>query len=106
MNACARNCASWACCGRDFFPGTVSRKKFIGLSMRRGKPLLPNTALAIATPIRPEDRRLRLSRGLNSVAVVIAALMMLTSSCDVFLVVQAGGTFRFCQMIALVLIAL
>ncbi len=39
-------------------------------------------------------------------ATFAAILVMLTSSFDVFLVVQLGGTVRFCHVIALILIAL
>jgi hypothetical protein len=40
------------------------------------------------------------------VAVATAALMILTSSFDIALVVQAGGNYRFCQIISPILILL
>jgi hypothetical protein len=40
------------------------------------------------------------------IAMVAAILVMLTSSFDVFLVVQAGGTFRFCHLVTLILVAI
>ena len=48
----------------------------------------------------------RLSRPLDRLALVTAVLVILTSSFDIFLVVQAGGNYRFCQVIMVVLIAL
>lgn len=47
-----------------------------------------------------------LSPPLNRLAIVVAVLVMLTSSFDIFLVVQAGGTYRFCQLISPVLVVL
>ncbi|HZS55517.1 MAG TPA: hypothetical protein VFA65_14045 [Bryobacteraceae bacterium] len=48
----------------------------------------------------------RLSGPLNRIAVVTAILILLTSSFDVFLVLEAGGNFRFCQLIAPILFVL
>jgi hypothetical protein len=48
----------------------------------------------------------RLSRPLNRIAIATAVLILLTSSFDVFLVLEAGGNFRFCQLIAPVLFVL
>ncbi len=54
--------------------------------------------------IRPVN--VRLSEPLNRVATVTAVLILLTSSFDIFLVVQAGGNYRFCQIITPVLVLL
>jgi len=40
------------------------------------------------------------------IAKVAAILVMLTSSFDVFLVMQVGGTFRFCHLVTLILVAI
>src|SRR6185312_10806870 len=48
----------------------------------------------------------RLSGPLNRAAVVVAILVTLTSSFDIFLVLEAGGNYRFCQIITPVLICL
>ena len=59
---------------------------------------------ALPTPDLSQEPRL--SPSLNRIAIVTAVLMMLTSSFDIFLALQAGGTYRFCQAIAPLLIAL
>ena len=41
---------------------------------------------------------------LSRLAVVTAGLMILTSSFDIFPVLQAGGNYRFCQVIAPILL--
>jgi hypothetical protein len=41
----------------------------------------------------------RLSPRLNRIALGLAALVMLTSSFDIWLVLQAGGNYRFCQLL-------
>jgi hypothetical protein len=41
----------------------------------------------------------RLSPSVERVAIVIAALIVATSSFDIFLVLQAGGNYRFCQLL-------
>ncbi|MFZ0595091.1 MAG: O-antigen ligase family protein [Bryobacteraceae bacterium] len=43
---------------------------------------------------------------MHRLALVAAVLAILTSSFDILLVVQAGGNYRFCQVVTLVLIAL
>jgi hypothetical protein len=43
---------------------------------------------------------------LNRAAIAIAILVILTSSFDIFLVLEAGGNYRFCQVITPVLICL
>jgi hypothetical protein len=43
---------------------------------------------------------------LRTISTILAAIVILTSSFDVFLVIQAGGTFRFGQLVTLVLITL
>jgi hypothetical protein len=48
----------------------------------------------------------RLSKPLNQVAIVTAILILITSSFDIFLIFEAGGNYRFCQMITPVLILL
>jgi hypothetical protein len=52
------------------------------------------------------NRRRQLSWPLSRLALIAAALVILTSSFDIFLVVQAAGNYRFCQLISLILIAL
>lgn len=47
-----------------------------------------------------------LSKPLNRIALVAAILILMTSSFDIFLILEAGGNYRFCQMIAPVLIIL
>jgi len=44
-----------------------------------------------------------LSRSLNHLALVTAILVMLTSSFDTFLVLTAGGNYRFCQLLVPIL---
>jgi hypothetical protein len=48
----------------------------------------------------------RLSEPLNRVARLTAVLILLTSSFDIFLVLEAGGNYRFCQIITPVLVLL
>ena len=43
---------------------------------------------------------------LNRIGIITAALILLTSSFDVFLVWEAGGNYRFCQLITPVLVVL
>jgi hypothetical protein len=43
------------------------------------------------------------SRPLQRLALLIAILIPLTSSFDIFLIINAGGNFRFCQIIGLAL---
>jgi O-antigen ligase len=43
---------------------------------------------------------------LNIVAIILAAGISLTSSFDIFLVIQAGGNFRFCQLLVFPLLLL
>lgn len=51
-------------------------------------------------------RIVRLSKPLNRLAFVTTVLILLTSSFDVFLILEAGGNYRFCQMIAPILVLL
>ena len=46
----------------------------------------------------------RLSKPLSRLCIVTAVLILLTSSFDIFLVLEAGGNYRLCQMIAPVLV--
>lgn len=48
----------------------------------------------------------RLSEPLNRIAKMAAVLIVLTSSFDTFLVIEAGGNYRFCQIITSVAILL
>lgn len=48
----------------------------------------------------------RLSEPLNRVARLTAVLILLTSSFDIFLVLEAGGNYRFCQIITPLLVLL
>lgn len=48
----------------------------------------------------------RLSKPLRLAAMLTAVLIILTSSFDIFLVLHAGGNYRFCQLIAPVLVVL
>ena len=41
-----------------------------------------------------------LSKPLNRIAIVTVVVILLTSSFDIFLILEAGGNFRFCQIIA------
>jgi hypothetical protein len=47
-----------------------------------------------------------LSEPLNRVAMITAGVIILTSSFDIFLVIQAGGNYRLCQIAAVILLAL
>lgn len=60
-----------------------------------------NTPLALSA-----GRQVRLSRALRRVSLTLAILMMVTSSFDLVLIVQAGGNFRFCQIAGLILFAI
>jgi hypothetical protein len=60
-----------------------------------------NTPLAFSA-----ERRVCLSPPLRRLSVIFAALMMLTSSFDLVLIVQAGGNFRFSQIAGLALFVL
>ena len=51
-------------------------------------------------------KKIQFSRSLQSTALLVAVLILLTSSFDVFLILNAAGNYRFCQMIAPVLIIL
>lgn len=48
----------------------------------------------------------RFSDPVNRLAIVIAVLILLTSSFDIALVLEAGGNYRFCQVIAPLLLVL
>jgi hypothetical protein len=50
--------------------------------------------------------RVRLSQPLNRIAKLTAILIVLTSSFDIFLVLHAGGNYRFCQIMTLGLLFL
>lgn len=52
------------------------------------------------------ERKPRVSSSLNGIAVAAAIVIMLTSSFDIFLVVNAGGNFRLCQILALILLVI
>jgi hypothetical protein len=62
-------------------------------------------ALAAAIP-NSSHSKVRLGRPLNRVAMVTAVLILLTSSFDIFLVVEAGGNYRFCQILTALLVIL
>lgn len=47
-----------------------------------------------------------LSRPMRRAAIVTAVLVLLTSSFDIFLVVEAGGNYRFCQVLTPLLVLL
>ncbi|MBV8552231.1 MAG: hypothetical protein JOY54_13085 [Acidobacteriaceae bacterium] len=51
-------------------------------------------------------QRPRLGKSLNRIAMTLAVLVMLTSSFDICLVIQAGGNYRFCQLLVPFLLAL
>jgi O-antigen ligase len=53
-----------------------------------------------------KDRVIQFSPALQRTALVVAVLILLTSSFDIFLVANAGGNYRFCQIVAPLLIAL
>ncbi len=63
---------------------------------------------AAAPPYRFASRQnlLELSAPLQRLAIGIAILLLFTSSFDIFLVVNAGGNYRFCQLISLFLASL
>jgi hypothetical protein len=52
------------------------------------------------------ERKPRVSSSLNRIAVAAAIVIMLTSSFDIFLVVNAGGNFRLCQILAPILLVI
>jgi hypothetical protein len=54
----------------------------------------------------PQHSTVRLSQPLQRLSMVTAVLILFTSSFDIFLVVNAGGNYRFCQVILPPLIAL
>ena len=58
----------------------------------------------LALPIK--RKAITFSPSLQSFAVLVAVLILLTSSFDIFLILNAGGNYRFCQMIAPALIVL
>ena len=64
-----------------------------------------NNAPALDADVVP-IRRPRLSRPMSRLSFVLAVLVMLTSSFDLVLIMQAGGNFRFCQLAAAVLFVL
>ena len=47
-----------------------------------------------------------LSLPLRRVSLVLAVLILLTTSFDIFLVINAGGNFRFCQIVSVLLLCL
>jgi O-antigen ligase len=53
-----------------------------------------------------QSESLRLSGALQRISISVAILILFTSSFDIFLVINAGGNFRFCQIILPPLIAL
>lgn len=55
---------------------------------------------------RPCEARTQLSRPLRQLAVLAAVLVLLTSSFDILLVLEAGGNYRFCQLVTVVLVLL
>jgi hypothetical protein len=48
----------------------------------------------------------RLSRPLQRLAILTACIAILTSSFDIFLVIEAGGNYRLCQVMVPILLAL
>lgn len=52
------------------------------------------------------NRIVQFNPALTRAALVIAVLILLTSSFDIFLVVNIGGNYRFCQIVAPILILL
>jgi hypothetical protein len=62
--------------------------------------------MRVATRPRRLQGTLRLSAPLNRLAELIAIVILLTSSFDIFLVWQAGGNYRLCQVITPVLVLL
>ena len=55
---------------------------------------------------RDQRQPASLSRPVQRTALIIAVLISLTSSFDIFMVVNAGGNYRFCQIVSLVLVVL
>ncbi|HEX4227614.1 MAG TPA: hypothetical protein VHZ07_03015 [Bryobacteraceae bacterium] len=51
-------------------------------------------------------RPVYLSEPLNRVVKITAVLILLTSSFDIFLIAEAGGNYRFCQIVTPVLVVL
>jgi hypothetical protein len=62
-------------------------------------------AESVIIPV-PRHSTVRLSQPLQRLSLVAAILILFTSSFDIFLVVNAGGNYRFCQLILLPLILL
>jgi len=60
-------------------------------------------SMAIPLPFRPT---VPLSRPLRRFAIIAAILICFTSSFDIFLVINAGGNYRFCQVVLAPLIVL
>jgi hypothetical protein len=52
------------------------------------------------------SERMRFSRPINRIAIIIAVSIFFTSSFDIFLVLEAGGNYRFCQILTAVLVPL
>jgi hypothetical protein len=52
------------------------------------------------------ERRPHLSSSLNRIAAAAAIVIMLTSSFDIFLVVNFGGNFRLCQIVVPILLVI
>lgn len=59
---------------------------------------------AAPSPLRRP--RIQLSLPLQRFAMIAAVLILFTSSFDIFLVINAAGNYRFCQVVLLLLIAL
>lgn len=57
---------------------------------------------------RPKTQQstVRMSAPLHRIATVTAVLILLTSSFDIFLILEAGGNYRFCQVVTVPLILL
>ncbi|HEY1948908.1 MAG TPA: hypothetical protein VGG97_18010 [Bryobacteraceae bacterium] len=52
------------------------------------------------------NERARLSQPLQRLAIYTACVVILTSSFDIFLVIEAGGNYRLCQVVVPILLAL
>ena len=66
-----------------------------------GADFPPNTTLGLSA-----ERHVPISSPLRRFSVILAVLMMATSSFDLVLIIKAGGNFRFCQIAGLVLFLL
>ena len=62
------------------------------------------------SPLRSEEGSRRnqatFSEPVMRLAIVAAVLVLVTSSFDIFLVIEAGGNYRFCQILTVVLVCL